>query len=286
MNYHKLLLKAREQAELRLQEKGLGPRERKFKTAKADPDMLVPDTAQPLISRPEKQTEVEDDFMTSYYNRLFQQNKELKEEILAQEPETTLNQLETEESTYDPLSITEDLYGKKGVQSGEPVSQSYFNLPIIEGELRGNSRKAGDISIENQQKIINKIVETGSAMDMDDYEIAYALATARYESGFNPDAAAKSTSARGLGQFINKTGSAYGLNASNQWDVDMQIQALLEHTQDNFKMAKNKGLGNEYVYAIHHDGPKLDKGGLDKSKEHVMPFVSKYLKMIEGYRGQ
>ena len=81
MNYHKLLLKAREQAELRLQEKGLGPRERKFKTAKADPNMLTPETGQPLISRPEKQTEVEDDFMTSYYNKLFQQNKELKEEI-------------------------------------------------------------------------------------------------------------------------------------------------------------------------------------------------------------
>ena len=282
MNYHKLLLKAREQGELRLQEKGLGPRERKFKTAKADPEMLLPESGQPLISRPEKQTEVEDDFMTSYYNKLFQQNRELKEELSSQvstpEPEV--------ETDYNPLSITEDLYGKKGVQSGTPSSQSYFNTPIIDGELRGNSRKAGDISVENQHKIISKIVETGSAMDMDDYEIAYALATARYESGFNPDAAAKSTSARGLGQFINKTGQAYGLNTSNQWDVDMQVQALLEHTQDNFKMAKNKNLGNEYVYAIHHDGPSLDKGGLAKSRKHVMPYVSKYLKIIQSYRGQ
>jgi putative chitinase len=130
------------------------------------------------------------------------------------------------------------------------------------------------------------IVETGSSLDMDDYEIAYALATARFESGFNPDAAAKTTSAKGVGQFVNKTGEAYGLTDDNQWDASAQVQALLEHTRDNFEMARKKGYSNEYVYALHHDGPSLDRGGLSLSKKNVMPFVPKYLAMIRKYRGE
>lgn len=190
------------------------------------------------------------------------------------------------EPEYDSLKLTEELYGKKGVQAGKAVAQSYFDTPIISGELRGNSRKAGDVSPEVQQEVVNRIVEYGSRLEMTDYQIAYALATARFESGFNPDAAAKTTSARGIGQFVDKTGSAYGITKENQWDVDIQIQALLEHTRDNFRMAEKKGYGNEYVYAIHHDGPALDKGGLALSKKNVMPYVPKYLELIKNYRGE
>lgn len=83
MSYQKLLLTAREQAELRLQEKGLGSEKRQFKF-KLDPkkmDTTPEDSGQPLISRPKKQTEVEDDFMTSYFNKLYEQNRELKDEL-------------------------------------------------------------------------------------------------------------------------------------------------------------------------------------------------------------
>jgi hypothetical protein len=116
------------------------------------------------------------------------------------------------EDDYDPIKLSEDLYGKKGLQGGDIASNSYFNEPIVEGDLRGNSRAAGDVTPETQQEIVNKIVDVGSKLGMTDYEIAYTLATVRYESGFNPDASAKSTSARGLGQFVNETGKAYGLN--------------------------------------------------------------------------
>jgi len=190
------------------------------------------------------------------------------------------------EDDYDPIKLSEDLYGKKGVQSGNVATQSYFNEPIIEGDLRGNSRAAGDVTPETQQEIVNKIVDVGSKLGMTDYEIAYTLATVRYESGFNPDASAKSTSARGLGQFVNETGKAYGLNVENQWDVDMQVQAVLEHTADNFRMAAKKGYSDDYVYALHHDGPSLSSGGLGLAKKHVMPYVPKYLKLIESFRGE
>jgi hypothetical protein len=190
------------------------------------------------------------------------------------------------EDDYDPIKLSEDLYGKKGVQSGNVATQSYFNEPIVEGDLRGNSRAAGDVTPETQQEIVNKIVDVGSKLGMTDYEIAYTLATVRYESGFNPDASAKSTSARGLGQFVNETGKAYGLNVENQWDVDMQVQAVLEHTADNFRMAAKKGYSDDYVYALHHDGPSLSSGGLGLAKKHVMPYVPKYLKLIESFRGE
>jgi len=187
---------------------------------------------------------------------------------------------------YDPFKLTEELYGKKGVQEGEPAEQSYFNVDIIEDGIRGNSRKAGDASLEVQQTVVNKIIEVGGQMGMTDYEIAYTLAIARYESGFNPDAAAKSSSASGVGQFINDTGSNYGITNENRWDVDIQVQALVDHTLDNFETAKKKGYGNEYVYALHHDGISLAKNGLSKGKEHVMPFVPKYLKAIKQFRGE
>ncbi len=190
------------------------------------------------------------------------------------------------EEEYNPVQLTEDLYGKKGVQVGKVASNSYFNEPIVEGDLRGNSRAAGDISPELQQAIITKTIDVGSKLGMTDYEIAYTLATVRYESGFNPDASAKTTSAKGLGQFIDETGKAYGLTKDNLWDVDMQVQAVLEHTADNFRMAAKKGYSDDYVYALHHDGPSLSSGGLGLAKKHVMPYVPKYLKLVESVRGE
>ena len=117
------------------------------------------------------------------------------------------------------------------------------------------------------------------------YKIAIALATARHESGFNPDASAKSSSATGIGQFINDTGTAYGIKDANRWDMDTQVDALVNHVYDNAQLARKKGYGDEYIYALHHDGPSLDRTGLSKSKELVMPYVSGYLKLIKEFRG-
>ena len=63
----------------------------------------------------------------------------------------------------------------------------------------------------------------------------------------------------------------------------MQAQALIEHTQDNLDLAKKRGKSLEYAYKYHHDGPSKDSGGLAKSKEHVIPYIPKYLKMVKEY---
>ncbi len=88
-NYTNLLKTAREQAEQRLSKKGLTGSS--FQSVEDDPmdaQLLSPSSA-PLVSkRPKAQPEVEDeeDFMTKYYNKLYAQNKELKQRVSEFEP--------------------------------------------------------------------------------------------------------------------------------------------------------------------------------------------------------
>lgn len=202
------------------------------------------------------------------------------------EDSTVKEEVTTTEATAETETIKfvlpKELYGKKGVQLGEPISRSYFNKPIPAGELRGKSRKSGDINVESQEEIISRMVEYGRRMELSDREIAIALATVRYESGFNPDAAAKSSSAVGLGQFVNQTWKNV-TGGTDRNSIDDQIQALFDLQIENTGIAERKGYGEEYIYAMHHDGPKLELDGLSKSKKHVMPFVPKYEKMIKEF---
>ena len=200
----------------------------------------------------------------------------VEDSIVKKEVTTTEATAETETIKF---VLPKELYGKKGVQ---PISRSYFNKPIPEGELRGKSRKSGDIDVESQQEIISRMVEYGRRMELSDREIAIALATVRYESGFNPDAAAKSSSAVGLGQFVNQTWKNV-TGGTNRNSIDDQIQALFDLQVENTGIAERKGYGEEYIYAMHHDGPSLQLDGLSKSKKHVMPFVPKYEKMIKEF---
>ena len=75
-----------------------------------------------------------------------------------------------------------------------------------------------------------------------------------------------------------------GLNKDNKDDLGMQVQALMEHTMDNFDTVKRNNYSSAHVYALHHDGPGLDRDGLSKSREHVMPFIPKYLELVRGYQ--
>ena len=195
---------------------------------------------------------------------------------------------ETAASTDPAYGLTEELYGSKGSGKGEIVKQSYFNLALPKNST-STSRSAGATTKATKQKVIDMIIETGYKAGMDDEEVAYTLAIAAHESGFNPEASARESSASGVGQFLNDTGTKYGLNDGNRWDLSMQVQALVDHTQDNFEVVRKKSLSNDYVYAIHHDGQtKVSKQnysststpGLNISKEKVMPLVNKYLTYV------
>ncbi len=107
------------------------------------------------------------------------------------------------------------------------------------------------------------------------------LAIAHVKSKFNPDAAAGTTSASGLGQFINTTGASYGLTDANRWDVQAQATALVRHFIDNKNLAKRRHKKEEYIYKYHHDGPSGEHGGLAVSRRKVLPRIDQYEKWLQ-----
>lgn len=187
-----------------------------------------------------------------------------------------------------PATVSEEsiggLYASKGkaYKDSEIKAYSYYNDTIKGTGPRGSSRVHGDASKEVQKTAIETIIAEGKKAGMNNDDIALTLAIARVESGFNPDAAAGTTSAHGLGQFVDQTGEGYGLTDENRWDVNEQARALVAHTQDNIERAEKNGRGREYVYAYHHDGPSLKYGGLAIGKANVTPRVASFLKLVEG----
>lgn len=158
------------------------------------------------------------------------------------------------------------------------VRWSYYDSPIdrTPGRVAGNSRIWGDASPETQKAAIDAILDTARNRGLSTRETAHVLAIARTESGFNPDAAAGTTSASGLGQFIDKTGQHYGLNAANRWNVNDQAGALVDHFIDNRDLAAKRGLGEDHIYKFHHDGPVGNYKGLRISQQTVMPLIDGY----------
>lgn len=144
------------------------------------------------------------------------------------------------------------------------------------GRAAGNSRIWGDAPAATQAAAIEALVRASQATHLDYHQTALVLAIARTESGFNPDAAAGTTSASGLGQFVDRTGAAYGLGNANRWNVDAQATALVHHFLDNQRLAQSRHQGDEYIYKYHHDGPSADYGGLAISRREVMPRAAAY----------
>lgn len=166
-------------------------------------------------------------------------------------------------------------------RSNQIESWSHYREPIDESRaLHGQSRRWGDASPEVQSRVIDSLIESSREAGLTPRETAYVLAIARVESGFNPDAAAGTTSASGLGQFIDRTGKHYGLNNANRFDVDAQSDALVAHFVDNRNLARDRGQGEDYIYKYHHDGPTKDYGGLGLSQGKVAPHLDEYEQFV------
>lgn len=166
-------------------------------------------------------------------------------------------------------------------RSNQIESWSHYREPIDESRpLHGQSRRWGDASPEVQSRVIDSLIESSREAGLTPRETAYVLAIARVESGFNPDAAAGTTSASGLGQFIDRTGKHYGLNNANRFDVDSQSDALVAHFVDNRNLARDRGQGEDYIYKYHHDGPTKDYGGLGLAQRKVAPHLDEYEQFV------
>lgn len=146
--------------------------------------------------------------------------------------------------------------------------------------LFGESREWGDVKPEVSLKIKQLILKYAEKLSLEDRAIL--LGIVEIESGFNPDAAAKTTSAAGLFQFVRKTGSFYGLNDRNIFDAESNIIAGVKHFCDNIKSIEQKTpylKGAERatrIYALHHDGPTLSFGGEKIAQTKLLPLIEKY----------
>ncbi len=182
-------------------------------------------------------------------------------------------------------NVPSNLFGSRGPAYDKPAAVSHYNDPILtsKGTLAGNSRIWGDAPIATQTAAINALTQAAAAQNLTTGDTALLLSIVRYESGFNPDAAAGTTSASGLGQFTDSTGAGYGITASNRWDISAQVKA----TVDYFVAVKNKaatlGLDSSHIYALWHDGIN-SKGygpGFAYSQADVMPKVGAFQTYLE-----
>ncbi len=170
----------------------------------------------------------------------------------------------------------------------QPVSHSHYNSPIERRDPlpHGKSRAWGDITPEEQVFVIHTIVSEALRYRFSMEETALLLAIARVESGFNPDAASAASSASGLGQFIDKTGLTYGLTKKNRFSLYDNIHALMKHLRENLELAKKFALHSKrelyaYAYALHHDGPALNSGGLEIARKNVLPWYERFKMWLE-----
>lgn len=136
----------------------------------------------------------------------------------------------------------------------------HFNESIDQNkEIRGNSRRGGDAPPEVQQKIIDIIIEEARKLKFNNRDIAYYIAIAKRESGFNPDAASASSTASGIAQVIDKTGTTLGINDANRFDARSSIKAglnyfvLLKNSLTR-KYGKTTGEYEALIYYCYHYG--------------------------------
>lgn len=179
---------------------------------------------------------------------------------------------------FDPL------FNIKGSPYRKIAKHSHYATAIdrAPGRPAGNSRIAGDASNAVKLASVNAIVRASRSAGLDLDDTARVLAFARVESGFNPDAAAGTTSAAGLGQFIDGTWKGVtGLkvaNSADRWNIDSQAEALVEHYSHLKAITIKRGLSDEYIYALHHDGAGAKDlvPGYTISIKSVEPFVDDF----------
>lgn len=188
--------------------------------------------------------------------------------------------------------IYELLHVSRGASYAEDKiwSKSFLKrFPTIPADKapKGNSRVHGDVSTDCQKAVIDMIIGVGSRYGLNYKEIAYALLFCRAESGFNPDAAAGTTTASGLAQYTVDTVKDAKQRAKKylKIELDMTDTLVFDATlgahavilsvlfcrdiaaQNGFVFSDPKYW--QLLYMLHHDGPGryTEKSGKDRIKE-------------------
>ncbi|MGS3447012.1 LysM peptidoglycan-binding domain-containing protein [Klebsiella electrica] len=172
-------------------------------------------------------------------------------------------------------------------------------------KLRGNSRTTGDADKDVQDAIIDMIITIAVRYGLSYKEISYILLTTKVESGFNPDAAAGTTSAAGLAQgtvgFIKDAltqsedilGFQLDLRNEEVFDAEKGCYAVIY----SFLLNKSKVMESytsdqseywEWLYLLHHDGAYSLGKYLDGTRKKSADgkkwalYITKHLSVVEG----
>lgn len=151
--------------------------------------------------------------------------------------------------------------------------------------LRGLSARGGHVSPQVRKQVIRLILD--ESKDLSEMDQAMLLAIAEAESGFNPDAKATTTSASGIFQLIKATGEALGVFGADVFNAHKNIKAGVKLYLEHQALVRNRYPKESsetklaLLYALHHDGPSLNFGGLDIAYKRVIPRVSYWLKHLQ-----
>lgn len=166
-------------------------------------------------------------------------------------------------------------------------SRSFFYDPIESRIPCGKSRRWGDATPSNRIQCIDKLIARSIENGLSDEATAYLISMIYIESGFNPDAAAISTSACGLGQFINATAKAYGLVKATRFDADENVRAILQLWTELEAIAikqtsylKDSDDLFITIYKYYHDGFARNYGGADIARTRILPLYNKLKKVF------
>ncbi|QKN79816.1 LysM peptidoglycan-binding domain-containing protein [Scandinavium goeteborgense] len=206
--------------------------------------------------------------------------------------------------------LYEYLNAKKGKAYFDDQIKPFSLISIYPGidtsrKLRGNSRTTGDADKEIQDTIIDMIITIAVRYSLSYKEISYILLTTKVESGFNPDAAAGTTSAAGLAQgtvgFIKDALTqsedilGFQLDLRNQkiFDAENGCYAVIY----SFLLNKSKVMESytsdqseywEWLYLLHHDGAYSLGKYLDGTRKKSSDgkkwalYITERLSVVEG----
>lgn len=138
--------------------------------------------------------------------------------------------------------------------------QPLNSLPQIQYNATTPPPAKGKVYDINRPDIQGKIIAKARQYGLNPSD---ALAIAYIESKFNPLAGSSKSSAKGVFQFIDSTGRAYGLNSQTVYNPDMNIDAGMRYMRDNIadfrkEFRRNPSVGE--IYMMHQQG----SGGLSK----------------------
>lgn len=196
----------------------------------------------------------------------------------------TLNQLRYEEQRERLVRSLPVATGRRSVE------HSYLREPLdpTPGRIGGLARCYACASPMAQRLTIDRLLDR--TLELSDEDRVALLGIAMIESGFNPDAANGRSSAAGLFQFIQRTGAAYGLNDSNRFELDAQIEAAKLSLKDSITQElpkhrfRNRDERAVLLYALHHDGPSLRSGGKSLARIRLTPRLPDLRGVVAAHR--